>query len=205
MIYRFADCALDTQLYTLERAGQQTRLPPKVFEVLCYLIEHRDRVVSKQELCDQVWEGYAISDATLESCLRAVRLTVGDSGQAQRIIQTQRGYGYRFVADLELLPEDTVPTASPAGGCPSPSHPTPGGARRPPLRGLPLHQSGGCHLLCGVWDALAPTLCPLWPGSPPASGILHGLWAAVHRPVSSRACCLTGRGSRAVSDRRDAS
>src|SRR5215475_165108 len=102
MIYRFADCVLDTQLYTLERAGQQTRLAPKVFEVLCYLIEHRDRVVSKQELCEQVWEGLAISDATLESCLRAVRLTVGDSGQAQRIIQTQRGHGYRFVADVTI-------------------------------------------------------------------------------------------------------
>src|SRR5262245_29380640 len=102
MLYRFADCTLDTQLYTLDRAGQSTRLAPKVFEVLCYLIEHRDRVVSKQELCDQVWEGYAISDATLESCLRAVRSTVGDSGQAQRIIQTQRGHGYRFVADVAI-------------------------------------------------------------------------------------------------------
>jgi len=102
MIYRFADCVLDTQLYTLDRAGQSTRLPPKVFEVLYYLIEHRDRVVSKQELCDQVWEGYAISDATLESCLRAVRITVGDSGQAQRLIQTQRGHGYRFVADVTV-------------------------------------------------------------------------------------------------------
>src|SRR5438445_11756123 len=102
MIYRFSDCVLDTQLYILDRAGQRTRLAPKVFEVLCYLIEHRDRVVSKQEMCDQVWEGFAISDATLESCLRAVRLTVGDSGQAQRIIQTQRGHGYRFVEDVTL-------------------------------------------------------------------------------------------------------
>jgi class 3 adenylate cyclase/DNA-binding winged helix-turn-helix (wHTH) protein len=102
MIYRFVDCVLDTQLYTLDRAGQSTRLAPKVFEVLCYLIEHRDRVVSKQELCDQVWEGFAISDATLESCLRAVRITVGDSGQAQRVIQTQRGHGYRFVADVTV-------------------------------------------------------------------------------------------------------
>src|SRR5262249_34541437 len=102
MIYRFADCALDTQLYTLQRAGQSTRLAPKVFEVLCYLIEDRDRVVSKQELREQVWEGLAISDATLESCLRAVRNTVGDSGQVQRIIQTQRGYGYHFVADVTL-------------------------------------------------------------------------------------------------------
>src|SRR5437879_1989872 len=133
MIYRFADCVLDTQLYILDRAGQRTRLAPKVFEVLCYLIEHRDRVVSKQELCDQVWEGLAISDATLESCLRAVRLTVGDSGQAQRIIQTRRGYGYRFVVDMTIevshseteerpshppVPleplEDPVPTLSPS-------------------------------------------------------------------------------------------
>ena len=96
MIYRFADCVLDTQLYTLDRAGQSTRLAPKVFEVLCYLIEHRDRVVSKQELCDQVWEGFAISDAALESCLRTVRTSVGDSGQQQHIIQTRRGHGYRF-------------------------------------------------------------------------------------------------------------
>jgi class 3 adenylate cyclase/DNA-binding winged helix-turn-helix (wHTH) protein/tetratricopeptide (TPR) repeat protein len=102
MVYRFADCALDTQIYTLDRAGQHTRLAPKVFEVLCYLIDHRGRVVSKQELCDQVWEGLAITDAAMESCLRAVRLTVGDSGQAQRIIQTQRGHGYRFVADVTV-------------------------------------------------------------------------------------------------------
>src|SRR5262249_52362082 len=113
MIYRFADCTLDTQLYTLQRAGQTTRLAPKVFEVLCYLIAHRDRVVSKQELCEQVWEGLAISDATLESCLRAVRVAVGDSGQAQRIIQTQRGYGYRFVADVALLPAETSTTPLP--------------------------------------------------------------------------------------------
>src|SRR5215471_3021831 len=120
MLYRFADCTLDTQLYTLERADQRTRLAPKVFEVLCYLIEHRDRVVSKQELCDQVWEGYAISDATLESCLRAARLTVGDSGQAQRIIQTQRGYGYHFVAELAILPDATSPPPLPPDAAPLP-------------------------------------------------------------------------------------
>src|SRR5262244_4183663 len=118
MLYRFADCTLDTQLYTLERAGQTTRLAPKVFEVLCYLLEHRDRVVSKQELCEQVWEGLAISEATLESCLRAARLAVGDSGQAQRIIQTQRGYGYRFVADVELLAEAMSAPPLPAEAAP---------------------------------------------------------------------------------------
>jgi DNA-binding winged helix-turn-helix (wHTH) protein len=134
MIYRFADCALHTQLFTLDRTGQRTRLPPKVFEVLCYLIEHRDHVVSKQELCDQVWEGYAISDATLESCLRAVRLTVGDSGQAQRIIQTQRGYGYRFVADVEIVSEDMPTPSLPPAAVPSPLTPTVGGLTSAPVR-----------------------------------------------------------------------
>jgi len=127
MLYRFVDCTLDTQLSTLERAGQTTRLGPKVFEVLRYLLEHRDRVVSKQELCEQVWEGLAISDATLESCLRAVRGTVGDSGQAQRIIQTQRGYGYRFVADVELLPDDMSAPPLPAEAVPHPLTPPPVG------------------------------------------------------------------------------
>jgi DNA-binding winged helix-turn-helix (wHTH) protein len=105
MIYYFAHCAFDTQLHKLRRADQSILLPPKVFEVLCYLIAHRDRVISKQELCEQVWRGLAISDATLESCIRAVRASVGDSGQAQQIIQTQRGYGYRFVAAVQSPPE----------------------------------------------------------------------------------------------------
>ena len=95
-------------------------------------------------------EGLAISDATL-GCLRAVRLTVGDSGQAQRIIQTQRGYGYRFVADLALLPEDPslLPVSLDSPHCPrwcqtfAPVRPATTPIRqRPPL--------------CGVWDALAP-------------------------------------------------
>jgi DNA-binding winged helix-turn-helix (wHTH) protein len=118
MIYYFAHCAFDTQLHTLRRASQSILLPPKVFGVLCYLIEHRDRVISKQELCEQVWRGLAISDTTLESCIRMVRASVGDSGQAQQIIQTQRGYGYRFVAAVQSPPK-TPPrvgtaTASPA-------------------------------------------------------------------------------------------
>jgi DNA-binding winged helix-turn-helix (wHTH) protein len=51
MRYLFADCVLDTQLYTLSRAGTPLPLRPKVFQVLCYLIEHRNHVVSKDELC----------------------------------------------------------------------------------------------------------------------------------------------------------
>jgi TolB-like protein/DNA-binding winged helix-turn-helix (wHTH) protein/Tfp pilus assembly protein PilF len=101
MIYVFGDGELDTSLYTLKRAGNTIRLRPKVFRVCRYLLEHRERVVSREELCAQVWPGQFISQATLEGVIRAVRQAVGDSGQTQGIIQTLHGYGYRFVADVQ--------------------------------------------------------------------------------------------------------
>jgi DNA-binding winged helix-turn-helix (wHTH) protein len=65
MRYIFAECALDTHLYSLHRAGQQIALRPKVFQVLRYLLDHCDRVVTKQELLEAVWPERYISDATL--------------------------------------------------------------------------------------------------------------------------------------------
>lgn len=54
MIYRFEDCELNTDIYTFSNAGESQRLEPKVFDLLIYLIEHRDRVVSKDELLEQL-------------------------------------------------------------------------------------------------------------------------------------------------------
>ncbi len=105
MIYVFDDCALDTQLYLLHRAGQSTRLRPKVFQVLHYLLIHRDRVVSKDDLCKHVWSDQYISDAALESVIKAVRRAVGDSGRTQRIIQTLRGHGYRLAVEVTARSE----------------------------------------------------------------------------------------------------
>ena len=101
MMYVFGNCELDTRLYTLRRTDQTTRLQPRVYKVLTYLLEHRDRVVSKDELCEQVWPNQFIANATLESAIRLVRRAIGDSGREQRIIQTSHGYGYRFVAPVE--------------------------------------------------------------------------------------------------------
>ena len=101
MVYRFGECTLDTQRHRLQRAGQPVRLRSKAFQVLCYLLEHRDRTILKSELYAQVWPQSFISEATLESTLRAVRQAIGDSGRAQQLIQTVYGYGYRFVAPVE--------------------------------------------------------------------------------------------------------
>ena len=116
MLYTFGDCELDTDLYILRRADQVLHLSPKVFQVLIYLLEHRDRVIDKDELCAQMWPEQFIADATLESALRAVRQVVGDSGHAQRVIQTRRGHGYRFVAPviqhIARSPDTEAQTAS---------------------------------------------------------------------------------------------
>ena len=108
MRYIFGRYDLDTQRYTFQQAGAPVRLEPQVFNVLAYLIRHRDRVVSKQELLDQLWPGQFISDGTLHTRLMAARKAVGDTGRTQQVIQTLRGRGYRFVALVEELDHDAA-------------------------------------------------------------------------------------------------
>src|SRR2546428_7390532 len=90
MRYYFADCVLDTQLYTLARAGTTRQLTPKVFQMLHYLLAHRDRVVSRDELREQVWPDQFISEATLESCIKQTRQALGDSGQRNSLFRPSR-------------------------------------------------------------------------------------------------------------------
>jgi adenylate cyclase len=86
MIYIFGQYVLDTQRHVLTLTGQPVRLRPKAFAVLVYLLHHRDRVVSKDELCAQVWPEQFISDATLGSTVRAVRQAIEDGEGAPRLI-----------------------------------------------------------------------------------------------------------------------
>src|SRR5262249_41827098 len=145
MRYLFADCLLDTQCYLLRRAGQSIRLRPKVFQALTYLLTHRDRVIPKQELCEQVWSAQVVSDATIENCLKAIRGAMGDTGQAQRLIETGYSRGYRFVAEVMMSPDGGVREATeafsalPARAAVAPHVlPAPLEGLCPPLSSLPL-------------------------------------------------------------------
>ena len=111
MRYVFGDYRLDTQRYELSYRHQPIKLRPKVFHVLRYLIAHRDRVVSKDELLEQVWPNQFIGDGSLNACLMAVRKAVGDNGQAQRCIQTLHGRGYRFIASVKEGTAEEPPEA----------------------------------------------------------------------------------------------
>jgi len=122
MRYVFADCLLDTRLCTLHRGGTTVRLRPKAFHVLQYLLEHRDHVVTKDELCTHVWPGQFISDATLEGCMTLARRAIGDSGRRQRLIQSRRGYGYRFVG---MVQEDALSSPDQGAMAAAPGLPAP--------------------------------------------------------------------------------
>lgn len=74
---------------------------PQVFDLLVYLIENRDRVVSKDDLIASVWNGRVVSDSTLDSRINVVRKALGDSGGRQQFVRTIVRKGFRFVGDLK--------------------------------------------------------------------------------------------------------
>jgi DNA-binding winged helix-turn-helix (wHTH) protein len=110
VIYSFGAFDLDTDRLELRRAGTPVPMEPQVFAVLAYLVEHRDRVVSKDELLDNVWGDRFVSESALTTRIKAARRAVGDDGQAQRTIKTLHGRGYRLVAPVR----EEEPTASPS-------------------------------------------------------------------------------------------
>jgi TolB-like protein len=97
MIYEFDAYVLDVDRRELRRAGQLIAIEPQVFDLLAYLLRHRDRVVTKDEILDSVWRGRIVSESTLTSRINSARAAVGDTGKDQRLIKTLRHKGLRFV------------------------------------------------------------------------------------------------------------
>src|SRR5262249_30932661 len=77
---------------------------PQVFDLLVYLVQNRDRVVSKDDLIAAVWQNRIVSDSTLTSRINAARKAVGDSGDDQKLIRTISRKGLRFVGDVRVPP-----------------------------------------------------------------------------------------------------
>lgn len=91
---------LDLSRRELRTNGQAVSIEPRVFDLIAHLVEHRDKVVSKQDLTTAVWQGRFISDASLSTAVKSARRALGDSGEAQRFIKTVHGVGFRFIADV---------------------------------------------------------------------------------------------------------
>ena len=100
MVIRFADVEIDAEAHELRRSGDLIDVQPQVLAVLLFLIDHRERVVTKEEILDAVWEHRFVTESALTSRIKSARQALGDNGRDQRMIRTIHGLGYRFVADL---------------------------------------------------------------------------------------------------------
>ncbi len=132
MRYGFAGCVLDTGRMELHRDGARVAVEPQVLELLIMLVENRDRLVTRDAILAEVWKGRIVSDAALSSRIKAARRAVGDDGQAQRLIETLHGRGFRFRGAVE----------GEAEGAPAPAPRPPTGADGPAIAVLPFLDRG---------------------------------------------------------------
>ncbi len=121
MNYRFGQFELDSGRRELTDDGAPIAVEPQVFDVLHYLIENRDHVVTKDALIENIWDGRFISDSAVSTAIKAARQVLGDDGRRQSIIRTIHGRGFRFVADIgEAEQRATAATApKPAASVPN--------------------------------------------------------------------------------------
>jgi TolB-like protein len=98
---RFPPFALDLERPNLCNGAGPIEICATPLRLLIYLVRNRDRVVSKTELLDHVWSDAYVSEAAISSAVNELRRALNDSGTRQRVIRTERGRGYRFVADIE--------------------------------------------------------------------------------------------------------
>ena len=115
--FRFGDFEIDAARQELRQAGAPVHIEPQVFDLLVYLVQHRDRIVSKDELIETIWHGRVISEAALSSRISAARRALGDNGNDQTLIRTLHKRGFRFVGEVE---EGSAPAAVAAGPSPLP-------------------------------------------------------------------------------------
>ena len=120
MRYLFEEYAFDTARRELCRGPDVIAITPQVFDLLAYLIRHRERVVTKDDLVGAIWDGRIVSDAALTTRLNAARCAIGDSGAEQRLIKTLPRKGFRFVGQVREGREvagpdpDGAPESAPA-------------------------------------------------------------------------------------------
>jgi TolB-like protein len=136
---------LDPERRELTRASKPIAIGPQVFDLLLYLVQNRDRVVSKDSLLDAVWAGRIVSESTLTSHINAVRKAVGDSGEEQHLVRTIARKGFRFVGDVREEQSSDAIDAEVNGSVQSGDEPRPAPALpdKPSIALLPFQNLSG--------------------------------------------------------------
>src|SRR3990167_2549680 len=149
MIHRFDAFELDRSKMELRRDGLTVAVEPQVFALLLLLVENRERLVSRDEIIEKVWDGRVVSDSALDSRVKSARRALGDDGKSQRFIRTLHGQGFRFVADVSEAA--SIRAAETDLEAPRSSHAVAG---KPSIAVLPLRLLGDA----GPWATIADAL-----------------------------------------------
>ncbi|MBI5069468.1 MAG: winged helix-turn-helix domain-containing protein [Deltaproteobacteria bacterium] len=152
MIYRFESFELDLARGELREGGRRRPVEPQVFALLALLVENRERLVSRDEILERVWEGRVVSDAAVASRIKSAREALGDDGKAQRLIRTLHGRGLRFVAEARVTGDPAAPR--PAAGEPDPPLGPADAGARPSIAVLPFRLLGDPGPFAAIAEAL---------------------------------------------------
>src|ERR1700747_1485014 len=102
--YVLGDFELDAHQYLLKHQNSNVHLPELPFQVLLYLVEHRERYVSRHELLEKFWQGSDAYEETLTKCISTIRTQLNDPPNAPRFIETRKKVGYRYIGPFQQTP-----------------------------------------------------------------------------------------------------
>ncbi len=108
MLYQYSDFEIDTERFSVRLNGRVLDPEPKVIECIIYLIEHREILVSRDMIMNELWSGRLVSEASLTNLIKAARQLLGDDGKRQEVIKTIHGRGYRFVGNIDVQGSETI-------------------------------------------------------------------------------------------------
>lgn len=145
MIYRFDAFELDLAKCELRAEGQVRPVEPQVFALLALLVGNRERLVSRDEIVEKVWDGRVVSDAAIASRVKSARQALGDDGTRQRFIRTLHRQGFRFVAEAKVAGDAAAQGQEP---------PSAGCGARPSVAVLPFRLLGPAGPYAAIADAL---------------------------------------------------
>src|SRR5262245_56650233 len=116
MIYRFGEFELDLATMEMRAGSKALAVEPQVFALLALLVANSERLVSKDEIIEKVWDGRVVSDAAVASRVKSARQALGDDGKSQKFIRMIHGQGYRFVAAARASRTEPAVSAAEPGG-----------------------------------------------------------------------------------------
>ncbi len=158
MILRFEQCELDSGRFELRRNGETVPVEPQVLSLLLLLASNPDRLVSKDELIERIWDGRIVSESAVAARVKSARRAIGDDGQQQRLIRTIHGRGFRFVGAIEFQRSGPIMGSAPMPEPPQTASRGVEGGGRPSIAVLPFRLAGAAGLQTVLADALSDEL-----------------------------------------------